>query len=66
MLANPIVMFVFTCRALFVNQVGLFLVVASAGTCGIVMFAYYIHCDPLKSGMISAPDLVFTTLQCTF
>ncbi|KAM7387995.1 hypothetical protein PAMP_024199 [Pampus punctatissimus] len=44
-------------RALFVNQVGLCLIVSSAGTCGIVMFAYYINCDPLKSGRISAPDL---------
>lgn len=43
--------------ALFVNQVGLCLVVISAATCGIVMFAYYINCDPLKSGTISAPDL---------
>ncbi|XP_040896453.1 sodium/iodide cotransporter [Toxotes jaculatrix] len=43
--------------ALFVNQVGLCLIVSSAGTCGIVMFAYYINCDPLKSGRISAPDL---------
>ncbi|XP_033477118.2 sodium/iodide cotransporter [Epinephelus lanceolatus] len=43
--------------ALFVNQVGLCLIVSSAATCGIVMFAYYISCDPLKSGRISAPDL---------
>uniref|UniRef100_A0A665VL88 Solute carrier family 5 member 5 n=1 Tax=Echeneis naucrates TaxID=173247 RepID=A0A665VL88_ECHNA len=43
--------------ALFVNQVGLCLVVSSAAACGIVMFAYYIKCDPLKSGIISAPDL---------
>ncbi|KAK2835376.1 hypothetical protein Q5P01_015860 [Channa striata] len=43
--------------ALFVNQIGLCLIVSSAGTCGIVMFAYYINCDPLKSGRISAPDL---------
>uniref|UniRef100_UPI0037E750E3 sodium/iodide cotransporter n=1 Tax=Semicossyphus pulcher TaxID=241346 RepID=UPI0037E750E3 len=42
--------------ALFVNQIGLCLIVSSAGTCGIVMFAYYINCDPLKSGKISAPD----------
>ncbi|XP_071386737.1 sodium/iodide cotransporter [Centroberyx affinis] len=42
--------------ALFVNQVGLCLIVSSAGTCGIVMFAYYINCDPLQSGRISAPD----------
>ncbi|KAI3368650.1 hypothetical protein L3Q82_025660, partial [Scortum barcoo] len=43
--------------ALFVNQIGLCLIVSSAATCGIVMFAYYINCDPLKSGKISAPDL---------
>lgn len=51
-------MFAFDCRALFVNQVGLCLIVSSAATCGIVMFAHYINCDPLKSGRISAPDLV--------
>ncbi len=55
--------FAFDCRALFVNQVGLCLIVSSAATCGIVMFAYYINCDPLKSGKISAPDLVLKTLQ---
>ncbi|KAG8003109.1 Sodium/iodide cotransporter [Nibea albiflora] len=43
--------------ALFVNQVGLCLIVGSALTCGIVMFAYYNNCDPLMSGKISAPDL---------
>uniref|UniRef100_A0A8C6VYN3 Solute carrier family 5 member 5 n=1 Tax=Nothobranchius furzeri TaxID=105023 RepID=A0A8C6VYN3_NOTFU len=43
--------------ALFVNQVGLCLIVSSAATCGIVMFAYYNYCDPLNSGKISAPDM---------
>lgn len=42
--------------ALFVNQVGLCLIVSSAATCGIVMFAYYIKCDPLRTGKIAAPD----------
>ncbi|KAI4897167.1 hypothetical protein NFI96_015216 [Prochilodus magdalenae] len=42
--------------ALFVNQVGLCLIVSSAAICGVVMFALYSHCDPLKSGRISAPD----------
>uniref|UniRef100_A0A4W4GGK6 Solute carrier family 5 member 5 n=1 Tax=Electrophorus electricus TaxID=8005 RepID=A0A4W4GGK6_ELEEL len=42
--------------ALFVNQVGLCLIVSSAAACGIVMFALYSQCDPLKSGRISAPD----------
>ncbi|KAJ7993191.1 hypothetical protein DPEC_G00269880 [Dallia pectoralis] len=42
--------------AIFVNQVGLCLIVSSAATCGIVMFALYSQCDPLKSGKIAAPD----------
>lgn len=50
--------FAFDYSALLVNQVGLCLIVSTAGTCGIVMFAYYIRCDPLASGRISAPDLV--------
>ncbi|RXM98394.1 Sodium/iodide cotransporter [Acipenser ruthenus] len=43
-------------RALLVNQVGLCLIVSSAVTCGIVMFALYRKCDPLKAGLISAAD----------
>ncbi|XP_061634834.1 sodium/iodide cotransporter isoform X2 [Phyllopteryx taeniolatus] len=43
--------------AIFVNQVGLCLIIGSAGACGIVMFAYYIKCDPLKSGKLASPDL---------
>ncbi|XP_063056216.1 sodium/iodide cotransporter [Engraulis encrasicolus] len=42
--------------ALLVNQLGLWMVVGSAALCGIVMFALYSHCDPLKAGHISAPD----------
>lgn len=45
-------------RALLVNQLGLFLIVASAACCGIVMFVYYKDCDPLLTGRISAPDQV--------
>ena len=40
------------------NQIGLCLVVGSAATCGIVMFAYYSNCDPLLSGKISSADQV--------
>ncbi|XP_054646581.1 sodium/iodide cotransporter [Dunckerocampus dactyliophorus] len=43
--------------ALLINQLGLFLIVGSAATCGIVMFAYYVNCDPLRSGRFSSPDL---------
>ncbi|MFT7798652.1 sodium/iodide cotransporter [Arapaima gigas] len=42
--------------ALLVNQVGLCLIVSSAATCGIVMFALYSHCDPLVGEKISSPD----------
>ncbi|TRY64944.1 hypothetical protein DNTS_024630 [Danionella cerebrum] len=42
--------------ALLVNQLGLCLIVGSAATCGIVMFALYSGCDPLKTGRITAPD----------
>uniref|UniRef100_A0A3P8WMY9 Solute carrier family 5 member 5 n=1 Tax=Cynoglossus semilaevis TaxID=244447 RepID=A0A3P8WMY9_CYNSE len=43
--------------AVLVNQVGLCTIVGSAAICGIVMFTYYGHCDPLKSGKIASPDL---------
>ncbi|NXA83109.1 SC5A5 protein, partial [Thryothorus ludovicianus] len=42
--------------ALLVNQVGLFCIVSSAVTCGLVMFALYGRCDPLRAGAIAAPD----------
>lgn len=45
-------------RAVFINQVGLCLIVGSAGVCGIVMLAYYNDCDPLKSGRVASSDLV--------
>ncbi|XP_004423022.1 PREDICTED: sodium/iodide cotransporter [Ceratotherium simum simum] len=42
--------------ALLINQLGLFLIVSSAAGCGIVMFTFYLDCDPLLTGRISAPD----------
>ncbi|NXB98986.1 SC5A5 protein, partial [Orthonyx spaldingii] len=42
--------------ALLVNQLGLFCIVASAVSCGLVMFALYRDCDPLLAGAIAAPD----------
>ncbi|XP_073076224.1 sodium/iodide cotransporter isoform X3 [Manis javanica] len=42
--------------ALLINQLGLFLIVSSAAGCGIIMFTFYIDCDPLLTGRISAPD----------
>lgn len=37
------------------------MVVASAAMCGVVMFAYYNNCDPLKAGKIATPDMVRKT-----
>ena len=45
-------------RAVLINQLGLFLIVSSAAACGIIMFTFYLDCDPLLSGRISAPDQV--------
>ncbi|KAM9730208.1 sodium/iodide cotransporter [Dama dama] len=42
--------------AVLVNQLGLFLIVSSAAACGVVMFTFYLDCDPLLAGRISAPD----------
>lgn len=50
--------FIYICRALLVNQLGLWFVVGSAALCGIVMFAFYSNCDPLEAGYISEPDQV--------
>ncbi|KAG2464645.1 KCNN3 protein, partial [Polypterus senegalus] len=50
-------------RALFVNQLGLCTIVSSAVICGTVMFALYTKCDPLKLGLITAPDQVCKGLQ---
>ncbi|XP_049644336.1 sodium/iodide cotransporter [Suncus etruscus] len=42
--------------SLLINQLGLFVIVSSAAGCGMVMLAFYAHCDPLRAGRISAPD----------
>ncbi|KAG9468722.1 hypothetical protein GDO78_022091 [Eleutherodactylus coqui] len=42
--------------AILVNQVGLCIIISSAVICGIVMFTFYLNCDPLLAGYVSAPD----------
>ncbi|XP_072260801.1 sodium/iodide cotransporter [Pyxicephalus adspersus] len=42
--------------AIMVNQVALCVIVSSAVVCGIVMFTFYLNCDPLLAGYVSAPD----------
>uniref|UniRef100_UPI00398E9805 sodium/iodide cotransporter isoform X2 n=1 Tax=Pristiophorus japonicus TaxID=55135 RepID=UPI00398E9805 len=43
-------------EAILVNQIGLWLIVTSAATCGIIMFALYRDCDPFRAGHVAAPD----------
>ncbi|XP_073514775.1 sodium/iodide cotransporter [Phyllobates terribilis] len=42
--------------AILVNQVALYVIVSSAVICGIIMFTFYVNCDPLLAGYVSAPD----------
>ncbi|XP_015786014.1 sodium-coupled monocarboxylate transporter 2 [Tetranychus urticae] len=42
--------------ALYVNLVGVILMISCACLCGIGVFAYYADCDPLKAGKISKTD----------
>ncbi|XP_063778986.1 sodium/iodide cotransporter [Pseudophryne corroboree] len=42
--------------SILVNQVSLCVIVSIAVTCGIVMFTFYIKCDPYLAGYVSAPD----------
>ncbi|XP_043910686.1 sodium/iodide cotransporter [Protopterus annectens] len=42
--------------ALLINQIGLYIIVLSAVTCGIVLFAIHGKCDPVRAGYVSAPD----------
>uniref|UniRef100_A0A8C4RAV3 Solute carrier family 5 member 5 n=2 Tax=Eptatretus burgeri TaxID=7764 RepID=A0A8C4RAV3_EPTBU len=44
--------------ALFINLAGLWTVVGSAVCCGLVMFAFYKDCDPIKARILSATDQV--------
>uniref|UniRef100_A0A8C5WDD0 Solute carrier family 5 member 5 n=1 Tax=Leptobrachium leishanense TaxID=445787 RepID=A0A8C5WDD0_9ANUR len=42
--------------AILVNQVALCLIISSAVVCGTAMFTYYVNCDPLLAGYVSASD----------
>lgn len=45
-------------RALYVNLIGVILMISLACLCGIGLFAYYADCDPLKAGKIVKSDQV--------
>ncbi|XP_056307530.1 sodium-coupled monocarboxylate transporter 2 [Danio aesculapii] len=42
--------------ALYLNLLGLWIILFCAVVSGLIMYSYYSHCDPWSSGLISAPD----------
>uniref|UniRef100_A0A8C4TIX0 Solute carrier family 5 member 12 n=1 Tax=Erpetoichthys calabaricus TaxID=27687 RepID=A0A8C4TIX0_ERPCA len=44
--------------ALYLNLVGLIVIVGCAVFSGLIMYAYYMNCDPLAAGFVSAPDQI--------
>lgn len=45
-------------RALYLNLLGLWIVLVCAVFCGLVMYSHYKSCDPWTAEFISAPDQV--------
>ena len=48
------------CRAMLLNGPGLIIILILTSGCGMVAYAHFKDCDPLKSGVIHATDQVFT------
>lgn len=42
--------------ALYINMIGMILLISCACLCGIALYAVYGHCDPLKLGLIERSD----------
>ncbi|KAL7858255.1 hypothetical protein AOLI_G00183570 [Acnodon oligacanthus] len=42
--------------ALYLNLVGLWMILFCAVVSGLIMYAFYSHCDPWTAGYVSAPD----------
>ncbi|KAL6474235.1 hypothetical protein MHYP_G00177960 [Metynnis hypsauchen] len=42
--------------ALYLNLVGLWIILFCAVVSGLIMYAFYSHCDPWTAGYVSAPD----------
>ena len=48
-----------TCfSAMLINAPGMFIIITLSSLVGIVMYAYYSECDPLKQGVIYDPNQV--------
>lgn len=43
-------------KAVWLNSLALIVINATAAMSGLIMFAYYVDCDPLEAGFISAKD----------
>lgn len=51
-------------RALYINMVGMVMLLSLACLCGIALFAVYSRCDPLKLGLIKESDqVIFENLE---
>ena len=46
------------CRSLLMSMPGTFIVLTLCSLEGLVMYAYYAECDPLKQGIIDNPNQV--------
>lgn len=53
---------VFFFRALYLNLLGLWIILVCAVFSGLTMYAYFKDCDPWTFGIVSAPDQVWVTL----
>jgi sodium-coupled monocarboxylate transporter 8/12 len=45
-------------RSLYINLIGMVLLISCACLCGVAIFAYYSDCDPLALGLIQKTDQV--------
>ncbi|RXN03051.1 sodium-coupled monocarboxylate transporter 2 [Labeo rohita] len=43
-------------EALYLNLLGLWIILFCAVVSGLIMYAFYSHCDPWSAGLVSAPD----------
>jgi len=42
--------------AVYLNALGMIVIMTLAGMAGLTMFAYYVNCDPYAAGWVSASD----------
>lgn len=52
----PVHLFIFLSSSLYVNFIGVSLLISCACLCGVALFGYYVNCDPLAEGKITKTD----------